>query len=746
MFTLQPNSAVIVDNGSEFVLKNGSELNLTDATMIVRNNSSLVLESGSTLDLNGASNIIIEDGSSFIYNGGIINIDSDNSYINFIGNLTIANNTCFTFNGTGYVKFSNPANDATYNVFCGTGSSMSFNGSGMNDRVIVVDQATLRLPNMSSISFSNCKIEMASGSPGRRILAEGTTDFSFNNVKLTSTNGVYNGHRGLYLYNQNITITNSQFENGLTGIRAYTTNALSISGTNFVDNSKGIYMQNSGINLDGCSFVDNTDFGLYCSNMSLPSSIDNCMFVTNENGMYYHGSTSANIDIDDTYFNESENDGIHTSGGFNCNLECCYVTDNTRYGVYAINGTKINPYKCDMSGNYHTIELDYGSVNLIGKYNQLQALNDGFTIYGYSPARCICGTIVTQDCDYNRWASSMSTHPTWNVNYKLFVLGCENPITNLFLSDPYIAYQTCGSKSTSLDPDYNIITTDKTLSSEIESVNPETKSGELSSSTNYEHQLLNQMNQYQNLFHSNNPISYNTYASVYNRIQEIIAEYYMSINLDSEDFEFNDAADLVIDFNTALTVSDENISELDNYWYKLDIALLNRMRKNYTIAIEQLEDLISFYATSEILSTSDIKFAENWLCVINAEKLFSEGLLSDDEFITSLENCQICAETRSSETNDFGGSEERSTLLSIDSDINLSISPNPNSGNFMLTIHNIESDYEIKIFNYLGQQVRNYQKNIETQTISVEGLSQGHYSVVILVNGEVCKTEKIIVE
>ncbi|PLX09339.1 MAG: hypothetical protein C0596_01975 [Marinilabiliales bacterium] len=111
-----------------------------------------------------------------------------------------------------------------------------------------------------------------------------------------------------------------------------------------------------------------------------------------------------------------------------------------------------------------------------------------------------------------------------------------------------------------------------------------------------------------------------------------------------------------------------------------------------------------------------------------------------------MENCQICEETRSLQDDKYGAGEEKSSLISNDSDIQLNISPNPNSGNFILTIHNIESDYEIKIINYLGQQVRNYQKNKETQTISVEGLNQGHYSVVIFVNGEVCKTEKIIVE
>lgn len=488
--------------------------------------------------------------------------------------------------------------------------------------------------------------------------------------------------------------------------------------------------------------------------MSFNSEFDNCYFISNNDGLYYNGSTSSDVDIDDTYFALNYNDGIRTSGGFNCNLNCSYVIDNSRYGVFATNGTKINPFKCDMSNNLKTIYLNYGTVSLNAKYNQLQALNNGFAVSGYSPARATCGTNTSQICNNNRWESDPGVAPSYNFNFKLWVYGCPTvpQPTIISLTDNDRQYQTCGSKMSSDDllsiESHNISTfSEINLSIDNESYEMDDFQSE---PINYSAKILEEIVSYGQQLNALETVSGTITSGKYNYIQELIAEYFVNIEFDENDETFREIANDIIDFNNALAAR-KNITELDYYTLHLDIALLNRLQGKYDLSIDQLNTLSLFTEQSIVLSDSEYDYIQKWLCILQAEKSAKEGLLTIDEFILALEDCEFCMKIKSNELNEESSEtelieKEGYTNIAIPKNTFL-ISPNPNNGSFTIFIDSPCTNCEIQIINSLGQTVRQITPSqFGLQEINVEGINTGHYKVMYFIDGKIVDTETIIVK
>lgn len=77
-----------------------------------------------------------------------------------------------------------------------------------------------------------------------------------------------------------------------------------------------------------------------------------------------------------------------------------------------------------------------------------------------------------------------------------------------------------------------------------------------------------------------------------------------------------------------------------------------------------------------------------------------------------------------------------------------SLYPNPNDGNFKLTLNNTEyANYDIEISNSFGAIVKQYKVNTSEskEDMLVNELTQGIYFVIIKANGVVLETKKVIV-
>ncbi|MDA3911388.1 MAG: hypothetical protein PF448_08540, partial [Bacteroidales bacterium] len=260
-----------VNNGALFIV---DELVLAPtSTVTVKDNSVLivrdkiVLNSLNHLSILNNSHIIITEDAKLVINSENVDIQGDDSYLEIAGQLHIADNIVFTYTGDGYIKFSNPGGDATNNIFCGSGASIVLQGSGQNDKIMEVQQSSVRFPaELSSLELRDGKIEMGTDA---RMLAEVVSGnenhpIILDNIKITSDDGTYNNHRSFFFWGQpNITINDCVFEYGQFGLYNYTYwgAPLTVTNSTFRNNQTGLYMYDKGLTLTNCEFNNNTQVG-----------------------------------------------------------------------------------------------------------------------------------------------------------------------------------------------------------------------------------------------------------------------------------------------------------------------------------------------------------------------------------------------------------------------------------------------------------------------------------------------------
>ena len=364
-----PTTTLICENGSNFVQQSATEVRLIEksslvleegsryevgngSSLIIDSTASLVLNAGDSLIVKGGGYVLVKNAGNLIYNGGTIFLQDAASVLEIAGNLHIGDNATFTTSGNGYVKFSNNGTwDNTYNVTAGTHSSVVFKGTGKNDKKLEIEQSTVRFPQLDSLSFRNCKIEMGSG---KRMQADYNYPITFSNVLLTSKTGANNNHRSFKFFGQaNVTVDNSIFEYGeygICGTLTYNNNSLTVSNSTFRYNKTGIWIYDKGLHLNGCTISNNSEYGIYCNAMSWTSSFSNCTCAYNVNGNYYMGSSSAGVSANYCEFKNS-NIGFAFSGTFDVDMECVTANANQN-GIYTQNGTRIIRISVNLFGRF----------------------------------------------------------------------------------------------------------------------------------------------------------------------------------------------------------------------------------------------------------------------------------------------------------------------------------------------------------------------------------------------------------
>jgi len=742
---------------------------INNSTLTVSNNSkieclgTLIIEGGSQLIIEGGGQLIIEDGGQLIYEQGTtISLSGDNSHIEIAGDLFIAPNAQFTFTGNGYIKFSNPGPDYTYNITAGTGASMLFSGNGQSDKVLEIQQNTVRFPNLTSLTFENCKIEMGYE---KRMQADHSYPVTFNNVKVTSTTGAHNNHRSfLFIGQSNVTINNSIFEYGCYGLYGNLTwadgAALFITNSTFRRNTQGINIYGKGLNLTNCNVVNNTNYGIYCDGMSFVSDFTDCNISNNGSGIYYLGSNGAHINTYNTYIQSNTTNGLRTNGAFNVNMVCNFINGN-RYGVRTANGTNIKPHMCDLSNNFITIYLNYGITDLYDKYNQLQATNDYYTLYGWVP------TLFPIRVTRNRWESNPNATPVYLDNYYLREYPPSNPNVpvNYLIGNPP-AYLLCLQPKSPQDfLSENIL--EETTNNNLPTVTISEQTMPLDEAVSYLQQQSKNINsetafltiieEYSNLISScntwtdsNNYSEIKLYMSIaYGDLHSIISDFYTFVNHDKANQSFINGIEKIILLNENL-VTNPNLSYTDYYEYSLDIPLLYRIIGNYDDAISYLENLL--YDFSDEQNKSEMEHIQTWLCKINAEKTASEGLLNIDEFFIAIEDCENCYSTKKSQGNDIELDDEFYDNSFSDKELlkeaaSLEIIPNPNQGNFKINLLTSSDNCEIHIINSVGQTVKRLTSIKEgLNEINITGLKIGYYKVVYIQDNKIIDTQTVVVK
>jgi subtilisin family serine protease len=147
---------ITIQNGGHLVFDTGSELYHWEDDNYTGN---INVEAGSTLEFKNGSDIVLAEngkimvnhdanntGELIFHDGASLTLLDDNTNLEIAGDLHIASNATFTFSGDGYIKFSKPGgDDASNNIFCSTNSSFVLQGSGQNDKIMEVQQSTVKL-------------------------------------------------------------------------------------------------------------------------------------------------------------------------------------------------------------------------------------------------------------------------------------------------------------------------------------------------------------------------------------------------------------------------------------------------------------------------------------------------------------------------------------------------------------------------------------------------------------------------
>ncbi|MFO7790071.1 MAG: right-handed parallel beta-helix repeat-containing protein, partial [Bacteroidales bacterium] len=662
-------------------------------------------------------------------------------------------------------KFSNPGGDATNNIFCGSGSSFVLQGSGQNDKIMEVQQSTVRFPNdLSSLEFSDGKIEMGQD---RRMLAEGNSTITFDNVKITSDDEINNGHRSFVFYGQNnVTIQDCTFENGKYGLDAHNTyggSSITISGSDFINNLTGLHVYDNAVHLDDCYFHDNIGTAVDCEAMSQNSTIYSTHIKNNGlHGINYHTSSTANLDIDNCEINGNNSYGIKTSGNFGLDLFCTYVRNNY-YGIFTEFGTNViidNSSRNDVSGNRIAIYLNYGFLTANNGLNNFVSSN--YAVKGETPLICLPGVPTDLDAENNKWDSGNNS-PEFMVNHKLYVMNCDNTPVNIIDNDP--SYLHCfhwvfpGIMEGGTEGNQTV--DDTTQNSDLLSVSISDNQSipideavqqlscqaeQLQSETGYQNLLDDYINLLQDMdvYTSSQVLYWKNKA--WHDMHSAVNAYFAFVSHDTENAGFNQSMDDVMLLNETL-MENPDVSMISYYEYGLDNALLERLRENYSQSLTMLESLK--YDIPEM--DREIAYINRWQCYIDAEREAKLGNISPDEFAEAIDNCNAVYEADMDEINEqdtLPGDEDSPGDTSDGTPApNLTIIPNPNTGNFTVEVYSEVPSSGLRITNAYGQPVRNISLMDDgLQSVQVSGLAQGHYTVYYLEDGSAVASENMIVE
>lgn len=471
-FIAQENSIIELKPNSIFTVANGSVLELnTDSKIIVGKSAKLIVKSGSKMVMNENSTaivdggiIIIEQGGELEYRGATIELVSVTSILEITGLLSIkdivSGPSIFTFTGDGFIRFNSQMFPST-NITAENNCQFLLANTNQNKKVMEIVQETVYIPK----TITNFEIILGKVVlwPDSRLQCDGlNTIIKIDNTLLTSNTGMFNGHRGLFLFGQpNVIINHSTFEYGKFGIYAFLTyggSPLSIDGSIFRNGKYGLYSYDKGIYLRNCAFTNNSKFGWYGYRMSFPSTSDNGYCTLNDEGYFYEGDATASLSVHNPWISENST-GIRGIGT-TIRVDCGLVSRNTQYGfnmgynsILDMQGNATFSPQVTAIDNGTTIGLNIARrIELIGGYNELQPLSGGGTfsaVNGTVRAGVNCNPFpLGLNVSNNHWnLNNNFTSNDYLVNTNVNTTYCPSPSfqqpVTLFDSSPIIA-TPCG--------------------------------------------------------------------------------------------------------------------------------------------------------------------------------------------------------------------------------------------------------------------------------------------------------------
>jgi len=707
----------------------------------------ITMAAGSVLELKENSTLYIRSGSKVNIYGGQITVKNGAQLI-LDGEFLIKHNAALTINCQGGDIFLNGTINAE------TASSLSFTGSGPATKMLEVDGVLTFPSNLSSVSFSNGKIVM-NNSSSKMQFNYPTSSVSFNNIKVTSASGSYQANPGFTLYNiQNVSVQNSTFEYGYYGLYLMTTNTYNrpiIYNCTFQHCYYGLLAYNSGVTISYSRFKNNTNMGIYCLSMDRTSSFSHVTCSSNTNyGLYYEGASTSSYSLQ--YSSASLNKyGIFTKGPLTADMACSSSFSNTNYGIEAYNNASLDIGSSYLYGNKVAIQ---GAGSSYGNYDNNFTLNDGYNDLrdnGTTDSWCIYGRFwafgtspLTVAANNNYWKSGGGA-PVNNTDYKVYAeYDFSLTITD---NSPEYYYQLCWQPGGASIPEnssissfgltdlgeYQEVTTSlgtEPLNVTVETIlNEDTKSG-----TVYD-----------------DPDRFELLA-------ELLDNTFDHPNANEKWF-INHAYTQFKTLTGKLTFTKKNTDKALKVVRKIkkDRMKYNNKKVDFSGLIDEallldysgeFEEAISvLQANQSLLDSDDAAYFDELICKIGVDQLVDAGGY-EGNIAEAYNQCTSTDETRKSGSvnND---NESNTPNSSINSEIELSIMPNPVTGTSVINgfIPEQYGQAELTIINSNGATVftESLQPGTVTKTISIPEWAEGVYLVIIRANGEIVANQKMVI-
>jgi hypothetical protein len=228
----------------------------------------------------------------------------------------------------------------------------------------------------------------------------------------------------------------------------------------------------------------------------------------------------------------------------------------------------------------------------------------------------------------------------------------------------------------------------------------------------------------------------------------MVYEMLQFVNFNDQNSNFVEAIDILIGLNESLINRNSEFTD-QSFEICIDNALLYRMKRDYDSSIRLLDSLL--LVAQDQYRLDHATHINHWLCMINAEKAAFQGLLSLDEFLIAIEDCDLCISTKSTKSTDHNYDEEALENI-VDNSVDkltfgINISPNPNNGSFTITFEGNCENCVIRVVNSIGQIVKQVNpNNLGVNEIFIDGLKTGHYKVICIIDGKIIDSQTVVVE
>jgi len=780
-FTLNLYDCQTLTIGSKGKLQLGDGVNPNQfiGNLIMHNGSTLHLKGGSNLTINNLSTLTIETGSTLIVDqGATITLVGDNSILDIQGNLIIGDNTIFTFNGSGFIKFSSalaPSN----NVKIGQNVSLNFNGSGQTDKILEITQETLSFleNDLKSFSLTNGKVVL--GNNSRLIPGSLTTQITLNNVLVTTSGN--NKGRGIVVYGQdNMSITNSNFEKCNYGIYAYNTYhgaSININNCSFSNCKTGLYTYDKGAVLNNCTFTNN-EIGYSGNNMSLPANISNSIFTNNsEHGVYYRNS-GGQLNMSGCVVNNNYL-GVNLSNS-NGRIQCSQVRFNSGTGLQVEGGAIL---QMDNSKSKFGSQVDVSGNKSFGIYlsgvrpNSL-LINNGYNNFqtnqiGNNNRQDIVGSIniecttpvnypLIYNANHNNWNNCLP--PSTATYVKLYTYTRSGfPCTQQYSDGIPVTYidnatirsvAACGSYPYSCSfipplPDdlciacrtlktpvfINIKIDAAVTMTLIEQINTK----QFTTAIDWLNQILT--------YPIPNPSVEETKQLniAYQLLLEAISGAYSSgqISASTGGGGIDARTQMVLNIQTDKIKALKSANSYFDYIYTtIDKARIYQLTNNINLAINELNSLIGF------ANNKEAELVQNLICLYTVQQKAISGEIKKEEVEGAVATCSLnySSSYHTAKLGQIGNLKSKSFTES-----SVNIYPNPSSFETNISFDLIQDDVvSIDVYNVTGEKIlspfANKPCEIGNNIVSFEntGLSNGIYFIQIKTKENVINKKFII--